>query len=262
MLPVQQALEGFIGPRTPWWVNLTYLFWWLVMFGFGSLVMFRRLIDFRSSDWRERWLLAGFVGSLATVVIGAVMTVGVVHGGLSRYIWVGPLFLAPALVELLTASKARRYQLVACAVVGAFLLPTFLANGSKFSRDRTYLHELVIAERMRDTFGNGDGLTIYATTGTPVFTLLYMSEPRFRVTIDPYAITEETLQTSVLSVVRDFLKSFGGNAAVFFAWPKYKASYQERLGIPPDAPLWRTADTAVSAAGRIYDVGDLQVYVP
>lgn len=45
--------------------------------------------------------------------------------------------------------------------------------------------------------------------------------------------------------------------------PKLKAAYQERVGIPPNAPFWREAEGLVSeGADLVYDVGSVQLYAP
>jgi hypothetical protein len=262
LLPTEQVLAGNLGPSFPWWGNVTRLYWWVSVFGFGTILAAWRVIS-RPAAKSQDVELAFFLGILATMVPGSLVggIIGVVHGGLSRYVWIAPIALAPILVKVLDQPRARSVAVPFTIASLALLFPTFLTNGSHLSTHRTYAHELAVGEFISDTYGKGKGLTLYCDTDLPVFYLLYATEASVRIPSGAYGTLETQMWQSVEEVVTSFRAS-SRERNLLIAWPKMRGNYQERMGISPDHPNWRVATEELSTTIRIYDNRNLQLYAP
>jgi hypothetical protein len=227
--------------------------------------MLRRILAWRRAESLQRVELAVFGGVLATVIIGSFAggIIGVVHGGLSRYIWVAPLILAPALVDILSSPRTRAFA-IAFVAVGILLLPaTFLTNADKISATRTYQDEIAVGEFLASSYKGGEGLTLYTLPSAPAIFSVYI--PDARSTGGHYlygaTATEATIFSSLHQLVDDFLGAEGENNLLIVTI-RGRSDYQVWLGIPTDHPAWQSLEVQLSAAARIYDSGSLQLYAP
>jgi hypothetical protein len=261
LLPTEQLLAANLGPRYPWWGNLATLFWWSSVFGVGTLFLLRQLPSFEKATGPRRMELAVFAGTLATIAIGSVTTSGAVHGGFSRYVWVAPLSLAPAVVDILTRVRQRAIS-VAYVLVGMSLtLPTFLTHADTLSSSRTYLHELAAGQFIASAYSNNQGVRLFGLPDVPVFSLVYKPDAPFKVAIDVYGATEAQAWSSLQRLVEDFRTSSPDDSLAVVI-PKGRAVFMERLGIPTDHPNWQILEERLSVANGIYQNGGVRLYAP
>jgi hypothetical protein len=265
LVPVAQILRENVGLGYPWWGNTAKFFWWVSVFGFGTLLMLRRILAWRRAESLQRVELAVFGGVLATIIIGSFAggVIGVVHGGLSRYIWVAPLVLAPALVDILSSPRTRAFA-IAFVAVGMLLLPaTFLTNADTISATRTYQDEIAMGEFLASSYQEGEGLMLYTLPSAPA--IFFVCIPDAQVTGGHFlwglTANEATIFSSLHQLVDDFHGAEGENN-LLIATIKGRAEYQQRLDIPTDHPAWQSLAVQLSAAARIYDSGSLQLYAP
>ena len=264
LVPTGMILRENVGTTYPWWGNATKLFWWLSVFGFGTLLMLWRLLRWRQADSSRRTEIACFTGVLATILIGSVAAgaPSVVHGGLSRYIWVAPIVLVPAMIGFL-ANLRRRYLAIVFTAVGLLLLlPTFLTNADNISADRVYRNEMATFEFINSSHTEGEELTLYFFPfGVAVG---YVYEPDARVITGAYlygGASETEAWQALQREANEFLaRMYVPNLAIISI--KGKVEYKRYLLIPLDHPNWRNLELQLSAGNRVYDNGSLQMYKP
>ncbi len=261
LLPTQQLLAANLGPRYPWWGNLATLFWWSSVFGLGTLFLMWQLPFFEKVTDPRRMELAVFVGTLATIAIGSVTTSGAVHGGLSRYVWVAPLSLVPAVIDILTRVRQRAISIAFVLVGMSLTLPTFLTHADTLSSSRTYLHELAAGQFIASAYSNNQGVTLFGLPDVPVFSLVYQPNALFRVAVDAYGATEAQTWSSLYRLVEDFRTSSPQDSLAVVI-PKGRAVFMERLGIPTDHPNWRSLEEKLTIANGIYANGGVWLYAP
>jgi len=264
VLPILHLLRQNAGPAYPWWGNIVRGFWWSSVFGVGTLLMLWRVKMLREVRRGPELGLVLFLGTIGAMMVGSLVggVIGIIHGALTRYLWIAPLFLVPALMQSLGRPRMKAAA-VTFGVAGLLLMfPTFIADGGHVSTYRAYRHELAAGEFIRETYGSGEGLTIFCTTRIPVFYLLYSPEAHVRPSIDAYGATVDVqIWQSIEEVVHAFRASpRQGNLLI--DWPKMRGDYQELVGIPIDHPNWRRTENELSSTNRIYDNRSIQLYVP
>lgn len=257
LLYLLQEFTAQGGPQYPRWGTVSRLFCWLTVYCIGTMVVFFRI--FRNADLPVRLGVAGLLGLGMTVVIGALGTPGIVHGGLSRYIWLAPVFIIPAIIDILLKSAARKFILTAVCLL--LLLPNFLSNADTVSRDITYLHELKAGQMLASCYGSGEELTYYSNGPGLIFPLLFTPEAVFRKMPEGRGITEEQIWKGIETKLAEFFDTSSGDAAFISSW-KDREAYQEKAGVKAGDPKWGEMEKALSRAAKICDNRYLQVYVP
>lgn len=257
-------LKENFGANYPWWGNITKAFWWLSVFGFGSLLMLWRLLHSRRADSNHRTEIASFVGILATILIGsvAVGSISVIHGGIIRYLWVSPFVLAPALIGFLTKLRTK-YVVTVFSIVGILLvLPTFLTNADNISSDITDRSEIATFEFINSSYREGEQLSIYGFSFIPAVSFIYEPDAKLHSGFYIYAgVKKANIWNGLERQAKLFLGSnYEAPIAIFSV--EGKVEWQRYLQIPLNNPNWQELETTLSAGNRIYDDGDIELYSP
>ncbi len=261
LIPTTMVLRENVGPTYPWWGNIAKFFWWLSVFGFGTLLMLWRSFRWRHANSSRLNEISIFVGILATVLIGffAGGIIGVVHGGLSRYIWVAPLLLAPVIIEFL-ASKKRRYPAIIFTMVGLLLLlPTFLTNADTLSTGRVYRSDIDAFESAASFQEKEEVEIIYGFPSVSSVSYIYMPTAVVRNGADIYGGATETDAWN--NMERMILAFEAGNTDANLAIISIsgKQVYSERLGVALDDPNWTKLEAELDKGERIYDNGNIVI---
>jgi hypothetical protein len=272
LLYIIQELRTQGGTTYPWWGTISRFFWWFFVLGFGTFIVLGRVFSLRKADGLRRLEIAWFLGLAATVIIGSFLTTGVVHGGLSRYIWIAPFFAVPAIIEVLRRPAARIFA-VALALVGiTMVVPTFLSNADTVSRDTTYQHELAAGQFIASIYGRGEGLVYYSIGPGLVFPMLYTPDAQVRTMPEGRGIDEDSVWRTMRTLLRNFFGIYdqsdqawmpipGYHTILISSW-KMRTQFQEKVGIPPDHSNWDEVERELASATKIYDNHYLQMYVP
>jgi hypothetical protein len=221
--------------------------------------MISRLGTLRQATAAERTELAFLLGVLATVVIGffSIPVIGVVHGGLSRYLWVAPLALVPRLVRRL-AEPARWRSAAVFVVASAALFPaTFLSNADLFSTNRLYPEEVRVSAFLSSALPITQPHYVYALPTYPTTLLVYIPDLQVNV---PYVYGTSVAAgwDLVDKQQHAFLSNPSGKLAIASA--KSKGEFETRLGILPEDPLWRIYDAQLQQVDLIYDNQFISVF--
>ncbi|MCL0052917.1 hypothetical protein M1M86_00255 [Dehalococcoidales bacterium] len=252
----KQTLTANVGLGYPWWGNVTRLFWWSFVLGIGTFLMLLMLPRLKKYGHLERFQVSALVGTLLTTLLGAVGTVGAVHGGISRYLWVGPFFVAPCLIKFLMESRVKKlgppFLFIALLL---FSFPMFLTNHDTLCAKLVFPSEHSAGKFIEATlsseklywYGYGYQLSLYYVPGAKVFSA-----------VEAYGRKEQEIWSSIDRIVEDFVKSKQG--AIFVDSKRLRLPYQEYLGIPTDHPKWKEMEEFVSQRDKIYDNHLIQIY--
>lgn len=255
----KQTVEANIGPAYPWWGNVTRLFWWLFVFGFGTLLMLWKLPYFKRHGYLERIQISALVGVLITILVGTLGTYGAVHGGISRYIWIAPFFVVPSLVKFPFTSGLRRFGIAFLFIaLLIFSFPTFLTNQDTFAYKRIYLSEHCAVEFIKATsevqqlhlYNYGYSLYLYHIPKA----VKKLADPG-----EPYNRTEEEVWKTFNNIIRSFISASQG-INLFVHTEKFKLLYQEYLNIPPEHANWGKLESELLRTNRIYFNNLMEIY--
>ncbi len=259
--PTGQLLAANVGQAYPWWGNLSRLFWWVTVFLLGTVDMLSRLRTFREATVAERAQLAFLMGLLTTVAVGffSIPVIGVVHGGLSRYLWVAPFVLVPWLMRRIYKPPLRGLS-AALVVVAAGLFPaTFLSNADLFSTQRLYSQEVRASAFLASaTPQAGKVPLVYGLPTFPTTLLVYIPELQVRSSY-LYGVSPAVAWEIVDGQKRDFLSDPRNNLGIVSA--KSKGELHARHGISSDGSQWRVYEAQLERVDRLYDNGLLRVII-
>lgn len=263
LIPTSRVLAANLGPSYPWWGTLAKLFWWCSTFVLGTLLVVRRFFGGGGTDNLGRMEPALFAGILATVSVGSLVggAIGVIHGGLSRYVWVAPLVLAPAVTRFFIGTPARKFA-IAFALAALFMLPpTFMTNGDILSTNRTYRSEVAALEFLKAQSKSEKSLTLYSLPSMPGIVLLYIPDAHFRTGAYLYGGTSEADAWNTLRrLARDFRANDSRGARLALVSLRGRKDYELRLGISPNHPGWANLTQELSRTSRIYDAETMVLY--
>jgi len=262
-IPTQLILRENFGAVYPWWGNMAKLFFWLSVFGFGTLLMFWQLLHWKQADDRRRTQIAIFVGVLVTIIVGSFYggVIGIVHGGIRRYIWIAPLVVVPALMEFLSSFKLNFVRTVLTLAGLLLILPTFFTNNDTLSVDRIYSSE-IDAFKFVSTYQCKDKITILGFPSVSPASYIYV--PANSIVEGAY-IYGGANETEAWSRLNDNIKVFlasDGKSNVAIISVKGKQIYRQYLGVSLDNLNWSDLEFKLSSGNNIYDNGTLQFYIP
>jgi hypothetical protein len=263
LLPTKLILSENVGAAYPWWGDVAKYFWWLCVFGLGTLLMFWWLFRWKHADANRRIQIAIFVGILITVIVGSFSggIIGIEHGGIERYIWVGPFVLVPAIIMFLSVFKTRYLALGFSLICLLLILPTFLTNADTIAVDRIYYDEVKSFQVLSEII-NPDNITIFGFPSVSSVSFIYLPNASIVYGAYLYGGANETEAWNNLQVnVNEFLSSDPAkNVAVISV--KSKQTYQQYLGVSLNSPQWQNIENELSESNRIFDDGNLEFYLP
>lgn len=247
------TLEVTVGRELPLWGSLARAFWWLSVFGLGTLLMLWRLRGFSSAGDAARVQLMVFMGTLATVTIGGIGYYNIVHGGFAQYVGIGSLTLAPALVDALSTPKARVVAAAFATAALVLLLPTALTNANTLSVGRIYRYEIAAIEFIARSYSQGEGLRLRGIPAVTPARYIYLPDARAEKG-GPYfyATSEAEAWDALERVVGDFRHDSSG-ASLLMLTLKERVWFQERLHIPLDHQNWRRLEDSLLSQDKVYD---------
>jgi hypothetical protein len=263
LVPTQLILRENFGAAYLWWGNTDRLFWWLLVFFFGTILILYQLFRWRRIDDNHRLYTSILIGILVTIIVGSFYggIIGVVHGGFRRYIWIAPIVVVPAIIEFLSTFKLKAIRTILIVAGFLLILPTFFTNADTLSVDRIYLNEIE-AFKVVSASQNKDEITIFGFPLVSPASYLYVPGAHIIEGAYLYGGADETQAwASLQDNIKEFLSSNrASNLAMISV--KSKQLYRQYLQIPLDHPNWHDLETKLSAANRIYEDGDIELYLP
>jgi len=251
-ISVISYLRGNIGANYPWWGNLTRL-WWLLFFGFGSLLMTWKLISFKKHDFFEKIELTGFVATALYVSAGFIVSPGGFHAGLARYFWTSPLFLVPSIIRAISSSKMKNYGFsLLFASLLIFTFPTFLINMDTIGASYIYPQEYSMGSFISFTCREGK-LSLYSFGLLHPIIYFVPNAQTYGQPTDLGIIKEQENWKILEEILENFQRYNKDEFKIFILSEKMKEPYEEFLGISRDDSRWSEMESQLLKYNRVYD---------
>jgi hypothetical protein len=250
-----------VGESFPLWSSLVRYFWWVLIFGVGTILGLVKLLQVRKLGPSKRVLVGGLLGAIALATVATLVAPGgerFVH-----FLQYAAFFTVPVLLGyfLIRDNWLKAYGFAALVVVVfALSFPTFLISNNKIGTDAYYSYEDSTGEFLHRWYGNGEGL-ILVNPFEPL--LYYLPEASFEMgfwgTGD--ARTEDEFWQKVNDIVERYSK---GDQELYMIHGGLKEVGESHFGISRIDPRWdvideRIQDTVQEYYG-IYDNGYVQIY--
>jgi hypothetical protein len=252
-----------VGERLPLWSNISRLSWWVVIYGFGTILGLGNLFRLKKLSPMEKRTTGVLLG---VIMISVVSTLA--SGGGARfdtYILYGAFAIVPILLGFLLSLRnhIRRYAFV-CLVSVFFVLsfPTFLSHNNMVEFDAWHPDEHASGKFLESQFTQGENLHIYSGEWIILLTPYYLPEVR-RVTSREifYMKDEAGLWAQIDSLTTGFEGQRGRPEDSIFVWSKrLMLPYQHFFGIAPEHPRWQELRDRLSYQNRIYDNGNVELF--
>lgn len=252
--------EGFVflrrsnvGESFPLWANVSRIFWWYLIFFFGSILCLIRLFSIRKQSFEEQRLLGSFVGVALLSATLFVLSPGG-RESIERFLFFVPLFTIPFIVKRFSG---RRILLLLIPLF-VLSLPTFFSHNNTVGLDAVQAEDVKGARWLRDYSSRVNLSVLTANQGIPAYQF-YLPHSRF-VAIGSGALNEEELRTDINSSV---LRIQQGKNTDYVGFSQGERLRQERaVGIRIDSPIWEPLNRELYQLNQIYANGFYDIFRP
>jgi hypothetical protein len=254
-----------VGTGVPAWASWTQISLLFLAYILGGGLVGYWLLSRRPMPYKRTLLCGGLVG--VTLMTG----LDVLGGRSFEFDWLlyyGAFFTVPAVFHFLDSCESvgcvRLMRRLAVILLILLSLPAFLVNNGRIARDAVYANE-VNATRFLNGFSAAKdggsyvyfaGIGLAATPRTGMPRSIYADPP------EPFSVMGwQDLSALMEELVSNFLHTQGGSAVLVNS-ARIRVFYQALLGISADHPMWRQMEHGLLRAQRIYNNGDVALYVP
>ncbi|MDO8717305.1 MAG: hypothetical protein Q7J73_10960 [Dehalococcoidales bacterium] len=258
--------QANFGSAPPEWYRITRLFWLVLLYAMGGLLLLRGLTRFRRLKFPESWLCAAFVG-VGILGILSCLTSPLGLGELKRITTYIPLFTAPLLLLFLRRFKqsVANVGLVTLAIVlGLFSFPSFLTNNSQINSNSYHPIEFSAGEWLQSLYGTGAGLNIFATAATYQPIQYYLFNASFQAERQTHEFKGGWVAAGLWDSMNDLVNRFNDTLfpnTIFIYSPKDTLERSMSFNIPYDDPHWAAMSAQLSNThSTIYNNGLILVY--
>ena len=251
-----------LGEQIPLWASAIRLFWWVFIYGLGTIAGLILLLKPKKLSTSE-FLITG--GLLAAIIFTGAATI-LAPGGqrFTHFFMFAFFFTIPPLLFLVIKPGRFRNIGFALMVILCFILsfPSFLAHNGNIDTESVYSYEVDSSQFLNRAFGSGKDLTIVEqiSVGTEQ---LYLPDA---VAFGGQAwnpTSKEVILQSHTDLLSGFLYSIQG-FRVYITSNRMKISAEYGWGISPDDPFWQQLQEKLEGAytGCIYNNGFVQIWTP
>ena len=165
--------KGHVGGRLPLWASGINIFWWVVIFGPGTILGLRNLFRVRKLSRVERAETGGLLGVIMLATIATLISPGgerFVH-----FIHYAAFFTVPIMLRFsLNLGKRIKGNGFTLLVILFFVLsfPTFLAGNGRINLDAYYHYQFASSEFLERSYGSGKELTLRGMIGPEDYYML------------------------------------------------------------------------------------------
>lgn len=260
------SAKANVGENLPLWANMSRLYWWVLIYGFGSIVGLWNLFRLKRLSPMQKRATGVLLGIIAVSAVSTLASPG--GGRFDTYILYGAFAAVPILLWFLLSLRnhIRKYALTCLAVLFFVLcFPTFLAHNNMIEYDAYYPDEhaslqflesnVVPVEQLHYFTGNWvKHLASYYVPDAYLYTLFL---------VETMAKGEADLWADMDRLIGRFESEAGRpDRVVVFMWSKkLKLPYQHFFGITPEHPNWQMLKDKLSRQDKIYDNGDVQLFM-
>jgi len=258
---VQQAN---VGERLPVWANIPRLFWWVMIYGFGSILGLWNLFRLKKLSLMEK----RFTGVLLGIILISAVSTLASRGGarFDTYILYGAFAAVPILLWFLLSFRnhIRRYAFV-CLVILFFILsfPTFLSHNSMIAFGYYYPYEHASGKFLEFSFAEDKELHLFGGKWVKHATRYYVPNAYFHTEYEVLDMKDEAGLWVEIERLGNGFESRAGyqEGEAIFIWSKrLMVPYQHFFRVTPEHPRWQEFGDRLAAHDKIYDSGDIQMF--
>jgi hypothetical protein len=254
-----------VGEAFPLWSNIIRLFWWILIFGAGTILALVKLLRLKHLTNSEKLVTGGLLG----VIILTIGTTLATPGGerFIHYLQYAAFFTIPALVAFSVGVDQRPigYGFRGLVIITVILaLPTFLVFNNKIVSDAFHSYDYVPMQFLESTLGNSKDIAVF----NPYEPVSYYI-PDIQYAYEMHGLYSETQFWQALDEgVGIFLQKVGTatqkEEAVYIMHPQIKLMGRIELGINPNDPRWQQLEQELEDghAQKIYDNDYVQLWKP
>jgi len=262
---IKMMSQANVGGSTPLWASATRLFWWLLIYGLGSLIGLWNIFRYKKLTAEGKMMTAALLG---IILISGVSTLASAGGArFDTYILYGAFAAVPILVWFLIqlGIRIRKYAF-ACLVVMFFVLsfPTFLAHNNMVEFDAYYPDEHAFGRFLESQYSTGEALTIYGSSFQLLLTAYYVPNSQFIGMHPVLDLKDEAgLWADVTWINNVFLSQTGHteSVSIFPLSARFMLPHQEFFGVTLDNPNWQKLRDNLGTQNLIYDNADVTIFM-
>jgi len=257
--------EANIRGDLPAWASFTRLFWWALIFGFGSLLALARLFKIDKLESLQRIEIGGLVGVSTLIIISIFAGAGGFQ--FVKFPFYAAIFCVPILLRFLhnirVGGMVRLSHLLILALF-TLSLPSFLCSVNHPNTDMVYAQQYYSAKFLNPASNNkGANLEVMAD-GTTYGALAYHVPNALLINIQrhPWEVTEEE-EWQRLNKLVDWFRRSGATMErrAILVWSKsLPIPYQYIMGINPRHAGWINLKEKLSLNDKFYDNGFVELY--
>lgn len=253
-----------VGESLPQWSNMTRLFWWVVIYGLGSILGLWNFLRIKKLSLMEQ---LGTGTLLGIIIISAFSTFASLGGArFDTYILYGAFALVPILLWFLLKLRSSiwKYALSGFAVIFFILsFPTFLSHNNMVEVNAWYPNENASGALLESKFGKGDGGYIFGDEWMCMLMRYYI--PNAQPVAAPsvlYLRDEAGLWMAIDKFVTSFEDQRSQKGYYIFMWSdRLTVSYEHFFGVTKDNPKWQDQINRLSRQNKFYDNRDNQMFM-
>ncbi|MDD5038460.1 MAG: hypothetical protein PHN78_04000, partial [Dehalococcoidales bacterium] len=253
--------QAYVGGQVPLWAVITRYFWWVVLFLFGTILALKKLLRIKTLDPNEKIETGELLGVMA---LTAAVTLGSPGGSeYYRFLLYGAFFTVPIILRFLLnlSSNNRRLSLTLLIIVFSILsFPTFLAHNNLVGTSTYYPSELQAGSFLERSYGKGEELAIFYSSGESGLLLFSVPDAYFRAAGEASHFKDKNdFWQSMNQLVDAFGGSSAANYKVCYLSKKIMVLSQHFFGVTLEDPNWQKLKDRLSYKDKIYDNGDVQL---
>lgn len=249
-----------VGAAVPQWVRFTRMFWWVTIYGLGTILGLINLLNIKRLSGTGKIMTGGLVGTIILIGFATIVSPG--GERFTQYLQYGAFFTVPPLLYFFQKSGRIRQVGLALLVSLSVMLsfPSFLAHNGDVMNETSYSYEVSIGEFLRRTYATGDGLYIVNVMGIEYYYL-----PKATPVGGSFwaAVSGDIFMISKESYVDDFLRR-PGDYTVFLQHDRPRVAAEMNYGISRNDLRWQQMKQKLENgyAQLIYDNGHVQIWKP
>lgn len=257
--------QSNVGRNIPTWASLTRAFWWIFIYGLGSVLWLYDLFHFKKLSTREkRW--TGILFGIAIIsIISVLASVG--GGRFDTYLLYGAFALVPIILLFILSRNITIQRYFFATLIPVLLImsfPSFLAHNNMIEYDTYYPDESASGNFLEAHYSSSYNLNLYGVAWLPLSTNYYVPKSTYTLARGVTDVNDEnSLWIEFDTIIKKF-ESSNKNTSIIsvFIWSnRVELPYEHFLGITPDNPKWQSFKNQLLNHNYVYDNRNTQMFL-
>jgi hypothetical protein len=257
-------LRANMGGKMPLWSDITRLYWWVLIYGLGSILGLWNLFRLNKLSPLEKTATGILLGIIVVSIISVLGSLG--GERFDTYILYGGFAAVPILLWFILKLRGhiRRYGFICIIVIYVILsFPTFLTHNNTIEQSAFYPDENAMGKFIEQNYNSPGVYLLEPETRFMVMTYFYQNIHFYGVRV----ISQMEDETGLWDDVDQSIKSFGdwpGGPESEIIWLFTKRStlyYQHFFGVIPQNSGWQVLKDKLSNNNTIYTNGKNLIFL-